>query len=93
MTAAAERAQLSTDWVLEHLKQEALNAKNDAARVRALELIGKHLAMFVDRHKVDDARGMSDGQLARAIGQGHPEAEAMVLMLLGRTTLDLIAVS
>lgn len=35
--------------VLEQLHQEAMNAESDSARIRALELLGKSIAMFTDR--------------------------------------------
>jgi len=38
--------------VLERLEHEATTAKTDSTRVRALELIGRHLGMFVDRVEV-----------------------------------------
>jgi hypothetical protein len=43
----AERA-----WVRSRLKIEAEGAETDGARVRALELYGKDLGMFVDRKEV-----------------------------------------
>ena len=50
---AAERNEITVDWVLERLTKESLTAKTDGARVRALELVGKYLAMFVDRQQVE----------------------------------------
>jgi len=47
--ARAERTELTADWVLTKLREEAENANTDSARVRALELLGKHLALFVDK--------------------------------------------
>lgn len=35
--------------ILSRLEHEALTARTDGARVRALELLGKHLGMFTDR--------------------------------------------
>ena len=35
--------------VLERLHQEATEAESDSARIRALELLGKSIAMFTDR--------------------------------------------
>ena len=37
------------DFVLDSLMHESINAKSDSARVRALELIGKTIGLFVDR--------------------------------------------
>lgn len=38
--------------VLSQLEHEAMTAKTDSTRVKALELIGRHLGMFVDRVEV-----------------------------------------
>ena len=38
--------------VLVRLEHEAMTAKTDSTRVKALELIGRHLGMFVDRVEV-----------------------------------------
>ena len=40
--------------VLERLHEEAVNAPSDSARIRALELLGKSIAMFTDRVEQDD---------------------------------------
>jgi hypothetical protein len=46
---AAQRSGLSRRaMVLERLEHEAMNAEADAARIRALELLGKHERLFVD---------------------------------------------
>ena len=47
---SAKKAELSVDWVLEKLREEAEDATNvGSARIRAQELIGKHIGMFKDR--------------------------------------------
>jgi hypothetical protein len=40
---------LSIEWVLEKLKNLALESKNESDRIRSLELIGKWKAMFIDK--------------------------------------------
>ena len=45
--------------VLERLHSEALNAESDSARIRALELLGKSIAMFTDRVEQDDTHRSS----------------------------------
>lgn len=40
--------------VLERLHDEAMNAPSDSSRIRALELLGKSIAMFTDRVEQDD---------------------------------------
>jgi phage terminase small subunit len=47
-----DRVRVDRDWVLEQLKLEATSAETDGARVRALELLGKELGMFVERKQV-----------------------------------------
>lgn len=51
--ASLDRVRVDRDWVLERLKTEAETAETDGARVRALELLGKELNMFVDKKQVD----------------------------------------
>ena len=44
-----------SDFVLKQLTEEATNTKNsDGARVRALELLGKTVALFTDRVETED---------------------------------------
>ncbi len=38
--------------ILAQLQHEALTAKSDSARIRALELLGRHVGMFVERVEV-----------------------------------------
>jgi hypothetical protein len=47
--AAVNRAVIDRDWVLEGLRNIAEKGASESARVRALELCGKELGMFVDR--------------------------------------------
>jgi hypothetical protein len=39
--------------ILARLEHEALTAKTDAARIRALELLGRNVGMFVERVEVE----------------------------------------
>jgi len=55
MRERRERLKLSQDYVIERLIKEAecdAAEGNATARVRALELLGKHLGMFWDRQEV-----------------------------------------
>lgn len=45
--------------VLERLHQEAMTADSDSARIRALELLGKSIAMFTDRVEQEDSQRSS----------------------------------
>jgi phage terminase small subunit len=40
--------------ILAQLEKEALTAKTDGARIRAIELLGRHLGLFVDRTETKD---------------------------------------
>jgi hypothetical protein len=42
--------------VLEQLHTEAMTAESDSARIRALELLGKSIAMFTDRVEQEDTQ-------------------------------------
>lgn len=56
----AQRVQITADWVLTRLREESQERGEGAshsARVKALELLGKHLALFVDRHQHTGADG------------------------------------
>lgn len=55
-----QKVEVNAAWVLENLKQIAIEAKRDkdrSAANKALELIGKHLRMFVDRQEHTGADG------------------------------------
>lgn len=41
------------EGIIARLEHEAMTAKSDAARIRALELLGRHAGMFVDRVEVE----------------------------------------
>ena len=65
----AEKAALSAEWVLARLRIEAEGLGPDTtptARVRAAELLGKHLGMFTERQEITlkrDPREMSKVEL------------------------------
>jgi phage terminase small subunit len=46
--ARYDREVLDREWVTIRLMEKAENAESDAAAIRALELLGKHLGMFTD---------------------------------------------
>ena len=68
-TERAEKAALSAEWVLARLRTEAEGLGPDTtptARVRASELLGKHLGMFTERQEITlkrDPREMSKTEL------------------------------
>ena len=50
LTARADRLRIDAGWVVTRLELEATNSANPAStRVRALELIGKHLGAFAPK--------------------------------------------
>jgi phage terminase small subunit len=54
MQARSQRTKIDQDYVLHRLRCEAELTGvggSPSARVRALELLGKHLGLFVDRHE------------------------------------------
>jgi hypothetical protein len=77
---AAERQELTVDWVLGRLKAEAVDrgeGGSASARVRALELLGKRLRLFPTQHEISGPAGgpvpvtlagLSDDQLAALDG-------------------------
>lgn len=78
MAQRAEKVELSAEWVLRHLMdnvRDARMARDFTAANRALELLGKHLALFPDKVNIDvrDIAAMTDEQL---------EAEARTLRLV-----------
>lgn len=59
-TALAAEAGLSQKWVLDRLRKEAEREEEGAshsARVRATELVGKHLGMFKEQIELTGANG------------------------------------
>lgn len=54
----SQRTEVTADWVVQRLREEAgPGGISPAARVRALELLGKHLGMFPDKHEHTGPRG------------------------------------
>lgn len=52
--------------ILKRLEHEAMTARTDGARVKALELLGKHLGMFTDRVVVE-APDRTEAEIENAI--------------------------
>ena len=47
LKARSERLRIGSDWIVMRLEQEASDKNNTAAaRIRALELLGKHIGLF-----------------------------------------------
>jgi phage terminase small subunit len=91
---AVNRTAIDRDWVLSGLREIAENGSSDSARVRALELVGKELGMFVERPAAPwdgDLSKLTTAQLERVTEQlieqtyeGQPEViEAVKHEMLG----------
>ena len=64
MQQRQERVQITQDEVVTALKELAFNAEKDTDRIRALELLGKHLGMF-QPHKDELDRQEQDARIAK----------------------------
>ena len=53
--------------ILAQLEKEALGAKSDSARIRAIELLGKHLGLFTDRLETKDVTQRSADEIEAQI--------------------------
>ena len=53
--------------ILAQLEKEALTAKTDSARIRAIELLGKHLGLFTDRVETKDVSERSADEIEAQI--------------------------
>ena len=53
--------------ILAQLEKEALTARTDSARIRAIELLGRHLGLFVDRNEVKDVTERSADEIEAEI--------------------------
>ncbi len=81
---ATKRNEITVDRVLQMLidsYRDAKAANQHGPAVRAAELLGKHLAMFVDRQQVSEFESLSHEQLIEQIAEGDPERRAMAQKL------------
>ena len=81
---ATKRNEITADRVLQMLIESYRDAKaanQHGPAVRAVELLGKHLAMFVDRQQVSEVGSLSYEQLIEQIAEGDPERRAMAQKL------------
>jgi hypothetical protein len=53
-------------FVLEQLKNEALNAQSDGARVQALTALGRSCSLFEDKQIIEDNRDTRQASEIRA---------------------------
>lgn len=70
-----DRVRISADYVLEGLKREAEDSENSGGeRIRALELLGKTMAMFVEKkivHNTDDSTFFASIDLDEPVVEGY----------------------
>lgn len=83
--AQTQRTEITADYVLKGLKAEAERmgqGTSHSARVRAHELLGKHLGMFPDRHEHSGPGGtplppIQTVEIGRASANGRPESNGV----------------
>ena len=78
MAAREERTEITADYVLRRLKEEAEltgEGSSHSARIKALELLGKHQGMFADRLKIDGSLDVNLGlaSLLEEVAGDEPE--------------------
>ncbi len=76
---AAKRSEITTDRVLQMLIDsygDAKAANQHGPAVRAAELLGKHLAMFVDR-QITGEETLSREQIIEQLSEGSPERKKL----------------
>lgn len=47
--SVADRLGITLEWVLDQLRDKAMSAQSERDQLRALELLGKHLAIFTEK--------------------------------------------
>jgi hypothetical protein len=92
VVSLAERVGVDEEWVLRNLRRNAVMAMrvgDRAAAARSLELIGKHLGMFIDRKSIDisyvDDADEHLAKLLELVGQPVLEHEPQQLEQLERS--------
>jgi hypothetical protein len=73
---------------LEEAFQAAMKDKQYSAAVRAAELQGKHIGIFIDRTQLEHAGRMSDEMLAASIAGDDAELQRRLVAKLGGTAAD-----
>ena len=82
---ASNRAAIEVDDVIDMLLAAHTDAKaagQFGPSVRAVELLGKHLAMFKDRIEFEE-RGVSDEDLVETLAGGDEQKRAMLRAVIG----------
>jgi len=89
--AAANRAEVSINDVIAMLLDDhraARAAGQYGPAVRAVELLGRRLGMFVDRYEVSEVQKLSDDELIESLARGDPARADLVRQLLPPRKFD-----
>jgi len=63
-----DKTEITVEYVLKGINDLAKNAKSEGARVKAFELLGKHLAMFTDKvNSTMNVKELTDAELEAMI--------------------------
>ena len=87
---ASKRADIREDDVIEMLVQvrdEAREAKQCGPCVRAIELIGKKMGMFIDKHLVGNASEHTDEEIAAGLARATAGKDSVLARVLCRNAL------
>ena len=87
---ASKRADIREDDVIEMLVQvrdEAREAKQFGPCVRAIELIGKKMGMFIDKHLVGNASEHTDEEMAAGLARATAGKDPVLARVLFRNAL------
>lgn len=79
MQQRQERVQITQDEVVNALKDLAFSAEKEGDRIRALELLGKHLGMFQPKDKLD--RQEQEARIAKLRAETRTEDERQELVI------------
>ena len=85
MEERAEKVAVTQEWVLDRLRNEALNHARSSARVQALKLLGEHLGMFVKRSQIevtnvgDRIAAMTEAEARELLSLAPDEVEAWLM--------------
>lgn len=81
--ARTQRTQVTQDWVVRRLREEAESAgegSSHSARVRALELLGRHVGMWPARLQVEGALAV---EIVETVVSTRVEAKAALSAVAG----------
>ena len=88
--AASKRAEIDEDAVLKMLladREAARKAKQFGPSVRAAELIGRKLGMFIDKHLVGNASEHTDEEIAAGLAKATANGDPVLARQLFRNAL------